>query len=69
MFIQKIFLNRLQLIKKKEGGVIVGKPFWVWRDDEKLTKNLKAIRNESQYDMDSSKTTEMDEDLEEYYAI
>lgn len=56
MTIQKIFLNRIQLVKKKDGAT-VGKTFWVWRDDEKLTKNLKVIRDENEYDMDSSKTT------------
>jgi hypothetical protein len=68
MIVQKVFLNRVHVVKKHPTSNMSSKPFWIWKDDERLTTSMKSIRNENEYDLDSSKTTEMEDDLE-YYNI
>jgi hypothetical protein len=41
---------------------------YAWKDDEKLTVDLKCIRKEEENELNSSRTTEMDiEDDQDYF--
>lgn len=51
-----VFLGRVELSLKKNRVV------HAWKDDEKLTLDVKLVASEEEHDLNSSRTTEMDID-------
>ena len=59
--IDSIFLGRLELQFKKNRSLLV------WKDDEKVSGNLKLLGSDSENDLNSSRTTEMEIDDDDDY--
>jgi hypothetical protein len=57
--VEAIFLGRVELALKRN------RILHAWKDDEKLTLDVKLVAGEEEHDLNSSRTTEMDIDDED----